>query len=77
MFDLAASDPVDLRTGDRLDVVTAIRRGDIVSLVRIEPDVVRLRYIHPAEHAEAEGVLYRIDRDTSTGRIILRQHDPE
>lgn len=72
MIDLAASDPVDLQPGDRIEMATEIRRGDVVCIERVAPDRVRFRAIPPEEPKLCSGALYRIDRNDASGQIVLR-----
>ena len=76
MFDLQASDPVDLHLGDRLDVLAEIRHGDVISLDRIEPDLVHLRAVPPEQRATHDGPLYAIQRGERPGQIVLKRHPP-
>ena len=76
MFDLAASDPVDLQPGDRLETVSVIRRGDIVCFERVAPDVVHFRSLEPEERSGYEGPMYRIDRGDESGQVVLKRVDP-
>ncbi len=76
MIDLAASDPVDLQPGDRIEMATEIRRGDLVCIERVAPDRVRFRAVLPADPAPFGGALYRIDRDEASGQIVLRAAPP-
>jgi hypothetical protein len=73
MFDLAASDPVDLREGDRLETTSTIRRGDVVCFERMEPDLVRFRSLSEDEQADYAGPMYRIDRGERPGQVVVKR----
>lgn len=73
MFDLTASDPVDLREGDRLETTSAIRRGDVVCFERVEEALVRFRSLSEDEQAEYSGPMYRIDRGEQPGQVVVKR----
>lgn len=74
MFDLGASDPIDLQPGDHLEATTEIRRGDVVCFERTAPDRVLLRALTPDELASHDGPAYRIDR--GEGGLTLTRVGP-
>ena len=76
MFDLQASDSVDLKPGDRIDVRTAIRVGDVVSLDRIESDLVHLRAVPPEQRSTCGVSLYVIQRGEQPGQVVLKEYRP-
>lgn len=81
MFDLTASDPIDLRPGDRIAMTTEIRSGDLVCVERTGPDRISFRTLLPGDEspggdAGCTGAVYRIDRDGASGQIVLRAVHP-
>lgn len=76
MLDLASSDPLPLGPGDTVAIVTDVRRGDLVCFERVTPTEVHLRALTDDEAAGHAGPLYRIDRGTEPGTLMLRRHVP-
>ncbi len=73
MLDLAASDPVDLREGDRLETTSTIRRGDVVCFERVGEGLVRFRSLAEPERAGYDGPMYRIDRGERPGQVVVKR----
>jgi len=71
MIDFESSDALELEEGDTLEVVTAIRKNDIVVFERTGPSAFIIRTLEDQEIDVYEGCKYRVDIGREPGTIKL------
>ena len=71
MIDFDSSDKLEIGIGDELDVITAIRRHDIVVFENIAPRKFIIRALGGDEITTYNGVKYKVDKGNKQGSIKL------
>lgn len=71
MIDFESSDRLEINSGDELDVITAIRRYDIVVVENIAPGKFIIRALGEDEIKTYNDIKYKVDKGNKQGSIKL------